>query len=98
MINSKQRAALRGYANSLEVVLYIGKAGITPTVLKQLNEALLARELVKCKVQDNCPLSAKEAAEELASAAECDPVQVIGSKFVMYKRHSKQPIYDIKDL
>ena len=77
---------------------YIGKAGITPTVLKQLNDALLARELVKCKVQDNCPFSAREAAQELAAAAECEPVQVIGSKFVMYKKHPKQPIYDIKEL
>lgn len=98
MLTSKQRAALRGFANQLEVVLYIGKSGVTSTVLKQLNEALLARELVKCKLQDNCPVSAKEAAAELAEAAECEVVQVIGSRFVMYKKHPKKPIYDISSL
>lgn len=92
MLTSKQRAKLRGYANGLEVILFIGKGGITPTVHKQLNDALEAREMIKGKVQENCMLTAKEAAQELAEAAECDVVQVIGSKFVLYKR-KKEPIY-----
>ncbi len=70
VITSKQRAKLRGYANGLEAILQIGKGGVTPTVLKQLNDALEARELVKGKVQDNCMLTAREAAQELAEAAD----------------------------
>ena len=95
VITSKQRAKLRGYANGLEAILQIGKGGVTPTVLKQLNDALEARELVKGKVQDNCMLTAREAAQELAEAAECEIVQVIGSRFVLYKGRKKDPIYSL---
>lgn len=95
MITTKQRATLRGYANKLEVVLYIGKSGVTSTILKQANDALLAREMIKCKVQDNAMLTAREVAVNLAEAAEAEIVQVIGSRFVLYKKHPKQPIYEI---
>ncbi len=95
MITTKQRAALRKYANLIEVILIIGKNGITPTVLKQLNDAFPSRELVKGKVLENSLLTAREAAQELAEAAECDIVQVIGSKFVLYKQNKKEPIYDL---
>ena len=53
MITPKQRAVLRKYANGLEVILIIGKNGVTPTVLKQLNDAFPSRELVKGKVLEN---------------------------------------------
>lgn len=96
MITTKQRATLRGYANKLEVVLYIGKSGVTSTVLKQANDALLAREMIKCKVQDNAMLTAREVATQLAEAADAEIVQVIGSRFVLYKKHPKEPIYDLK--
>ena len=96
MITTKQRATLRGHANKLEVVLQIGKSGVTSTILKQANDALLARELIKCKVQDNSMLTAKDVAANLAEASESEIVQVIGSKFVLYKKHPKQPIYVLK--
>ena len=95
MITTKQRAALRKYANGIEVILIIGKNGVTSTVLKQLNDAFPSRELAKGKVLENSMYTAREAAQELAEAAECDIVQVIGSKFVLYKRNRKEPIYDI---
>ena len=94
-MTSKQRAYLRSAANSMETILYIGKEGVTPTVLKQTNDALLAREMIKGKVQENCMLTAREAAQELAEAAECDVVQVIGSRFVLYKPNQKKPVYEL---
>lgn len=97
-MTGKQRAGLRGLANSLEVILQIGKGGITPTVLKQLNEALLARELIKGKVLENSMLTAREAAQVLAEAAECEIIQVIGSKFVLFRQNPQKPIYDISKL
>lgn len=95
MITTKQRAALRGYANTLETILQVGKGGVTPTILKQLNDALTARELVKGKVLENAPCTAREAAQALAEAAECDIVQVIGSRFVLYRANPKKPIYQV---
>lgn len=95
MITSKQRAKLRGYANPLEVILQIGKSGITATIHKQVNDALEAREMFKGRVLDNCLLTAKEAAQELSESCECEVVQVIGSIFVLYKRKKKEPIYEL---
>lgn len=91
-INTKQRAALRSMANGLETILHVGKEGVTPNVIAQTQEALLARELVKGCVQQNCPLSAREACEELAVATGAAPVQVIGRRFVLYQPHPETPV------
>lgn len=55
-MNSKQRAMLRGMANTMETILYIGKDGVVPGTIKQASDALEARELIKCAVQQGCPL------------------------------------------
>lgn len=88
-LTSKQRAQLRGLANPLEVILTIGKGDITDNVVKQADDALEAHELIKCKVLENSLLSAREACDELARHTHSEPVQVIGSKFVLY-RHSRK--------
>ena len=95
MITTKQRAKLTSYAHKLDCILQIGKNGITPTVLKQVNDALAAREMIKGRVLDNSMLTAREAAQTLQEAADCDIVQVMGSKFILYKAKKKDPIYEI---
>ncbi|MEG0571149.1 MAG: YhbY family RNA-binding protein, partial [Oscillospiraceae bacterium] len=85
MITSKRRAQLRGYANTLEVILQIGKGGVTQTVLKQAEDALKARELIKCKLLDNSLLDIKSVATEIATNLNAEVIQVIGTKFVLYK-------------
>lgn len=88
-LNSKQRAQLRSLANTLEVILTIGKGDITDNVVKQADDALTAHELIKCKVLENSLLSPREACDELAQRTHAEPVQVIGGKFVLY-RHSQK--------
>ena len=89
-LTSKQRAQLRGMANSLDTIVHIGKDGIGENLVKQTSEALEARELVKCRVLENSMLTAKEACEELARLSRSEPVQVIGTKFVLYREsHTK---------
>ena len=85
MLTSKQRAYLRGMANSYDTILIVGKGGMTDTVVKQADDALKARELFKGKVLENCELSSREAADKLAEETNADVVQVIGSKFVLYR-------------
>jgi RNA-binding protein len=92
MLTSKQRAALRAMANTIEPILYVGKAGLTQNILTQADEALTARELIKGSVQQNAPVSAKEALEALCSAAKAEPVSVSGRKFVLYRRNEKEPV------
>jgi len=91
MLTSKQRAYLRGIAAGEDTIIHIGKGGITENIIKQASDALLARELIKGKVLENSLLTAREACDALAEACGADSVQTIGSKFVLYKRHPKEP-------
>ena len=84
-LTSKQRAQLRSLATNLDTIVHVGKDGIGDNLIKQVNDALEARELIKGRVLENSLLTAREAAEELAVAARCEVVQVIGSKFVLYR-------------
>ena len=89
-LTSKQRAQLRGLASTLYTIVHVGKDGIGDNLVKQVDDALEARELIKGRVLENSMYTAREAAEELAVAARCEVVQVIGSKFVLYRmQHNK---------
>lgn len=90
-LTSKQRAQLRGLANGIDTIIHIGKDGIGDNLIAQTNDALEARELIKGKVLENSLLSAREAAEALAHATRSEVVQVIGTKFVLYRpSHNKE--------
>lgn len=85
MLNSRQRAQLRAMANDMETILQVGKSGILDTTVKQVEDALEARELIKLSILETCPISVRETADTLASATASDVVQVIGRKFILYK-------------
>ncbi len=89
MLTSKQRAYLRGMANSYEVILYIGKGGLNDAIIKQADEVLEKRELIKGGLLESSPISVREAADSIAEAVGADVVQVIGRKFILY-RESKE--------
>ena len=85
-MTSKERARLRGLANGIETVLQIGKDGIGENLIRQADITLEARELIKGRVLDGCAHSPREAAEALAQATNSEVIQVIGSKFVLYRK------------
>lgn len=89
MLTGKERAYLRSLAQKEDVILYVGKAGVTEPVISQAKEALEARELIKCKVQEACIYTAAEAQQLLCEACDADGVQVIGRVFVLYKKNEK---------
>ena len=89
-LTSKQRAQLRGLANSIDTILHVGKDGLGDNLIKQASDALEARELIKGRVLENSMLTAREACQELCVLTRSEPVQVIGTKFVLYREtHSK---------
>ena len=79
MLTSKQRAYLRGLGNPLDTILMVGKGGMSPEILKQADDAITAREIIKGKCLETSPLSSREAAE-------------IGTKFILYRRNEKKPV------
>lgn len=90
-LTSKQRAQLRGLANTMDTILQIGKEGLTDNLIHQADTALEARELIKGRVLDNnLEYDARSAAQTLAKATRSEVVQVIGTRFVLYREtHSK---------
>ncbi len=98
MLNSRQRAQLRGLGNPVETILHVGKAGLTDTVTAQADSALTARELIKGRVLETAPVTAREAAQELAERCGAEVVQVIGTKFLLYRQNRKldKPIELVK--
>ena len=89
-LTSKQRSQLRGLANGIDTILHVGKDGMGDNLVKQADDALEARELIKGRVLENSLLSAREAAEELAQRTRSQVVQVIGTKFVLYRPTHKK--------
>lgn len=91
-ISSKQRAKLRSMANKISPTIMIGKGGVTDNLINQLGIELETRELVKGKILKSAELDAKTICNQLAKKLRAQPVQAIGSKFVLYResRENKQ--------
>ena len=90
-MTGKQRAYLRSLANGLETILYVGKGGLSENVIKQAEEALTARELIKGRVLEASMMTATEACQALAEATGAEGIQSIGSRFVLYRPHPTEP-------
>ncbi|ACL70158.1 ribosome assembly RNA-binding protein YhbY [Halothermothrix orenii] len=93
MLTGKQRSYLRSEANNLNPVIHIGKDGITPSLLNQVDAALDDHELIKCRVLKNSLGEPRSFADEISSQLNCDVVQVIGNVFVLFRRNEEEPIY-----
>lgn len=88
-MTSKERAKLKSIASNMDTILQIGKNPIGDTFLKQVVDALKAREMIKIHVLETCELTPFEAANALAEAVGCEVVQVIGSKVVLFQQRKK---------
>ena len=95
MLTSKERAKLRTLANPLDTILQVGKAGIGEQLVKQVDDALTARELIKLRVLETSPAPVREVAQQLAEATGSEVVQVIGMKLVLYRRNPEKPVIDL---
>ncbi len=91
MLTSKQRAYLRGLASKEEPLFQVGKMGINDNLIKQTDDALKARELIKLSVLETAPVSPAEAAYALAEATKAEVITTIGSKMVLFRRNAQKP-------
>ena len=88
-MNSKDRAYLRSLANTIEPILQVGKSGINNNLIKQVNDALEARELIKITVLETAPEDANDVAIELSNSTNSIVVQVLGRKITLYRKRKK---------
>ncbi len=98
MLTSKQRAELKSIASGIDAVFQIGKGGINDKQILQIDDYLRVHEIVKITILDNSLLTAREAAEDIASRINAQVVQCIGSKAVLFKRNEKEPRLRLKTL
>lgn len=88
-MTSKERAHLKSLASKVPALYQIGKEGFGENMIKQIEDALNARELIKVHVLENSGYEIREAAEIMANETSAQVVQVIGNKFVLYRRTEK---------
>ncbi len=89
-MTSKERANFRSMANTIQPILQIGKNGISDNFIKQVDDALEARELIKITLLETAGETAKDLANEIAKSVKAEVIQVIGSKFVLYRKSNKK--------
>ena len=92
MLSPKQRAHLRSLAHRLKPLLHVGKEGVTDTTLQALEDAFRNREILKVKVSESAPASAREVGDLLEQRVEAvHHVQTIGRTVVLYRPHPENP-------
>lgn len=94
MLTSKQRAHLRSLGNEMEPIFQIGKSGLTEEIVKQLDNALTARELIKVRVLKNCLDEPRDIADQVSQATDADLVQSIGRNFLLFRESDEQRIIE----
>ena len=95
MLTSKQKQYLKALASKMPAVLQIGKEGNTESVLKSAEDALLAREFIKVKINQNSDEDIKETASYIADKLQCYVVQLIGRTCVLFKQKEKKSHYEL---
>ena len=95
MITSKQRAFLRGKANDMDTIFQIGKGGLGDNLIKQLYDALEARDLIKIRTLENCEYTPREAADEISERLGADVISVVGYRIVLYRESRTKKNYSL---
>jgi RNA-binding protein len=92
MLTGKQRSYLKTILNNQEAIIQVGKGGMSQNLIKQIDEALEARELVKITVLETSPDDIRELCDEITKAVGAEFVQLIGKKFSIYRRAKESKI------
>ncbi len=83
-LTGRQKRYLRGLGHHLQAVVIVGKEGMSDNLIESVRQALAARELIKVKLGQNCPVDKREAAQDLASLTGASLVQLIGRTILLY--------------
>lgn len=95
MLTGKQKRFLRAKAHHLSPIFQVGKGGVNENMVKQIEEALEKRELIKVSILQNCDEDRYEVAEALSQQANAELVQVIGHVIVLYKESKEKKTIEL---
>jgi RNA-binding protein len=88
------RRKLRAHGHPLRAIVRVGKSGVTPGLLAQVAQALLDHELIKVKIEAECPVDRFAVGDELAAQPGTQVVQIVGRTVLVYKRHPQKPRFE----
>lgn len=95
MLTGKQKRFLRSEAHHLSPIFQVGKGGVNENMIKQVSEALEARELIKVSILQNCDQDKDEVASVISKGARAEIVQTIGNIIVLYKESRENKKLDL---
>lgn len=90
-LSGKQKRFLRGLGNQLKATIFIGRDGISGSVLTSIEKSLSATELVKIKLLEGFDGKRHDAAEKLEAKTGAELVQVLGKTILLYRRDRSEP-------
>jgi RNA-binding protein len=90
-LTSKQRQYLKGLAHSLEPIVRVGRAGVTPSVIEETKRSLKAHELIKVRIENDDSAQRKTLAAELATACDSEVAATIGKLAILYRARDEDP-------
>lgn len=90
MLTGKQKSYLKGLSHNMQPIIQIGKNGVNEMLVKTIEDALEARELIKISVLQNCLEEPKTMAIDIADVLQAEVVQVIGRTIIFYKQSRKK--------
>jgi RNA-binding protein len=88
------RRKLRAHGHPLRAIVRVGKSGVTPGLLAQVAQALFDHELIKVKIEAECPVDRFAVGDELAAQPGTQVVQIVGRAVLVYKRHPQKPRFE----
>ena len=91
-LTGKQIRFLRGRGHHIKATITVGKNGLGETLFVQVEEVLLAHELIKIKVLETCPIEKGECAKAITEAAGASLAQIVGRTLLMYRPHPENPV------
>lgn len=91
VLNSKRRAALRSLGVKENPIVRIGKEGMSENIVKSLEDAITARELVKVKILNNSDAEVKESATFLAEKTGSEIVHIMGGTILFFRENKEHP-------
>lgn len=89
MLTGKQKRFLRAKAHHLQAIFQVGKGGVNENLIKQVADALEARELIKISILQNCDEDKETVVHRLVTGAQAEHVQTIGNTIVLYKESTE---------
>ena len=90
-LTSAEKKELRGFAQQLKPHVYLGKQGLTETVLEEIDTALLKNGLIKVRFGTEHPVL-QDHVTEISGKLDCECVGGVGKVGIFFREMSEEQI------